>query len=317
MTAITKSKQKKKKKKPFWELVKRDKILLGIIALPVIYYIVYKYLPMLGLMMAFQDIPRRGSFFKMFTYEWVGFDNFIRFFSSAYFWRLLRNTFLLSLYSIAWSFPVPIIFAIMLNEVRNRKYRRTVQTLTYMPYFISLVVAMGIVVNFLAPHNGLLNQFLGIFGVEPIDFMHDPKWFRTIYILSGIWQTFGYNAIIYIAAITAIDPQLYEAAKIDGASKVQQVFRITIPCIMPTVIIMLILNLGNLLNVGFEKVLLLYSPSIYEVSDVISTYVYRVGLQNADFGFGTAVGLFNSVINFTFIIVFNKIARSLSGISLW
>ena len=308
---------KAKSKASFWSLVKRDWLLLAIIAIPVLYYVIYRYVPMVGILMAFQQVPRRGSFFSIFTNNWIGFENFIRFFQSPYFWRLLSNTFLISLFGILWSFPVPIIFAIMLNEIKNIKYQRTIQTISYMPYFISLVVAVGIVVNFLNPQDGIVNLILNKFGVASADFLHDPKYFRTIYIVSGIWQSYGYSAIIYIAAITSIDPQLYEAAKIDGASKMQQIRHITFPCMIPTIIILLILSLGNLLNVGFEKVLLLYSPSTYSTADVISTYVYRVGIVETNFGFGTAIGLFNSVINFVFIIVFNRIARSASGISLW
>ncbi len=304
-------------KQGFLKLVKRDWVLLLIIALPVLYIVVYKYLPMVGILMAFQKVPRRGDFFSIFANQWVGFDNFKEFFSSIYFTRLLSNTFLISLYGILWSFPIPIIFAIALNEIKVRWYQRTVQTLTYIPYFISLIIAMGIVVNFLHPQDGVVNILMSGMGFKPIDFIHDPKWFRTIYIASGVWQTYGYNAIIYIAAINGIDQQLYEAAKIDGATKLQQVSMITLPCIAPTIIIMLILSMGNLLNVGFEKVLLLYSPSTYVVGDVISTYVYRVGLAGANFGLGTAIGLFNSVINFFFIIVFNKLAKMASGISLW
>lgn len=305
------------KKSRFWSLCKRDWMLLAIIALPVIYYIIYKYIPMIGVLMAFQNVPRRGSFFSIFTNPWIGLENFTRFFNSPFFFRLIRNTFLLSLYSILWSFPIPIIFALMLNEVRVKKYQRTVQTISYMPYFISIVVAVGIVVNFLNPQDGIINQVLLRLGLDSINFIQDPRYFRTIYITSGIWQTYGYSAILYIAAISCIDQQLYEAARIDGASRLQQVRHITFPSIIPTIIILLILSLGNLLNVGFEKVLLLYSPSTYSVADVISTYVYRVGIVDTDFGFGTAVGMFNSIVNFAFIIIFNKIARSVSGISLW
>lgn len=310
--------QTKTKPKPgFWSLVKRDWMLLAIIAIPTLFYIVYRYVPMVGILMAFQKVPRRGSFFTIFANQWTGMENLLRFFNSPYFWRLITNTFLLSLFGILWTFPIPIIFAIMLNEIKNIKFQRTIQTISYMPYFISLVVAVGIVVNFLNPQDGVINLMLNRLGITSLDFLHDPKYFRTIYIASGVWQSYGYNAIIYIAAITGIDPQLYEAAKIDGASKFQQIKHITFPSMIPTIVILLILSLGNLLNVGFEKVLLLYSPATYPVADVISTYVYRIGIVDTDFGFGTAVGLFNSVINFIFIIVFNKIARKASGISLW
>lgn len=308
---------KKGNKAGFFSLVKRDWRLLVIIALPALYFLVYKYIPMLGILMAFEKVPRRGGFFSIFTNDWIGFENFMRFFASPYFARLVSNTFLLSFYGILWSFPIPIVFAIMLNEIKNVGYQRAIQTISYMPYFISLVVAVGIVVNFLNPQDGVFNLMLKSLGMDTLDFLHDPKYFRTIYIASSIWQTYGYSAIIYIASITSIDQQLYEAAKMDGASKLQQIRHITFPSMIPTIVILLILSLGNLLNVGFEKVLLLYSPATYPVADVISTYVYRIGIVDTDFGFGTAVGLFNSVVNFVFIIVFNKIARATSGISLW
>jgi putative aldouronate transport system permease protein len=205
----------------------------------------------------------------------------------------------------------------VLSEVRHRPYQRFVQTVSYLPYFISMVVAMGMVVNFLNPEGGIVNVVLEHLGIEPTDFMNNARWFRPIYIVSGIWQTFGFNAILYLGAITAIDPQLYEAATIDGATRVQKIRFITFPSLIPTIIILLILNLGNMLNVGFEKIILLYNPSTYETADVIQTYVYRRGLQENNFGFGAAVGLFNSVVNFVLIVLFNKLARSVSSISLW
>lgn len=301
----------------FISLVRRDWMLLAIIALPFLFYIVFRYVPMVGILMAFQKVPRRGTFFSIFSNPWVGMENFMSYFNSPYFLRTVSNTFLISLFGLLWSFPVPIAFAILLNEIKNMKYQRTIQTISYMPYFVSLVVAVGIIVNFMNPQDGVVNIILQKFGVSGIDFIHDPKWFRSIYIASGIWQSYGYNAIIYIAAITSIDPQLFEAATIDGASKVQQIRRITIPSMIPTIVILLILSLGNLLNVGYEKVLLLYSPATYSTGDVISTYVYRKGIVETNYGFGTAVGLFNSVVNFGFIVVFNWIARRSSGISLW
>lgn len=307
-------------KKGFFQLVRRDAALLVILAIPVIYMLVYKYLPMAGLLMAFKDVPRRGGFMSIFNGEnWVGLKNFRDFFGTQMFGRLLKNTFLLSVYNILWSFPVPIVFALMLNEIRRKRYQRTLQTLAYLPYFISLVVAMAIVLNLLSPSSGLFNQIRNAFGLESIHFMGDPKYFRTIYVASGIWQTFGYSAIIYVAAITSIDQQMYEAAVIDGASRWQQLLHITLPSIMPTVIIMLIMSLGNVLNVGFEKVILLYSPTNYSVSDVLSTYVYRMGLasKSPNYGLATAAGLFNSVVNFTLVIIFNKIARKTTEISLW
>ncbi|OHD67594.1 MAG: sugar ABC transporter permease [Spirochaetes bacterium RBG_13_68_11] len=288
-------------------LCRRDRDLLIIISLPFVYYILFKYLPMYGVILAFKDFAVNKGILGS---PWVGLRWFEQFFSSPYFFRLIRNTFLLSIYSIIFSFPVPIVFAILLSEIRYRWYQRVAQTASYLPYFLSMVVAMGMVVNF-------LNVALVRLGLTPLDFMNDARWFRTIYVVSGIWQTFGFNAILYLAAITAIDPQLYEAATIDGATQLQKIRSITLPSIVPTIVILLILNLGNMLNVGFEKIILLYTPANYETADVISTYVYRRGLQENNFGFGTAVGLFNSVINLVLIIVFNKLSRRLSSISLW
>ncbi len=298
----------------FLHLCRRDRDLLVIISLPFVFYVLFKYLPMYGVILAFKDFAvNRG----ILGSRWVGFKWFQQFFSSPYFFRLIRNTFLLSIYSIVFSFPVPIIFAILLSEVRHRWYQRFAQTASYLPYFLSMVVAMGMVVNFLNPQEGILNVALERLGFESIDFMNNARWFRSIYVVSGIWQNFGFNAILYLAAITSIDPQLFEAATIDGATQVQKIRYITLPSLVPTIIILLILNLGNMLNVGFEKIILLYTPATYETADVISTYVYRRGLQENNFGFGTAVGLFNSIINFALIIVFNRLARRISSISLW
>lgn len=307
-------------KMSFFQLVRRDAVLLLILAVPVIYMLVYKYLPMVGLLMAFKEVPRRGGFMEIFSADnWVGLDNFRDFFGTQMFGRLLKNTFLLSIYNILWSFPVPIIFALLLNEIRRKRYQRLLQTLAYMPYFISLVVAMAIVMNLLSPSGGLFNQIREAMGLESIHFFGEPEYFRTIYIASGIWQTFGYSAIVYIAAITAIDMEMYEAAVIDGASRWQQLWRITLPSIMPVIVIMLIMAMGNTLNVGYEKIILMYSPSNYSVSDVFSTFVFRVGLasKSPNYGLATAAGLFTSVVNFTMVIVVNKIARKAADISLW
>jgi putative aldouronate transport system permease protein len=298
----------------FLFLCGRDRDLLVIIALPFVFYVVFKYLPIYGLILAFKDFSMRKGILGS---PWVGFRWFQQFFSSVYFFRLIRNTFLLSIYTIIFSFPVPIAFAILLSEVRHRWYQRAAQTVSYLPYFISMVVAMGMVVNFLNPQEGILNVALGKLGMKPIDFLNSPRWFRPVYVVSDIWQNFGFNAILYLAAITSIDPQLFEAATIDGATQLQKIRHITIPSLVPTIVILLILSLGNMLNVGFQKIILLYTPSTYETGDVISTYVYRRGLQENNFGFGTAVGLFNSVVNFLLIIVFNRLARRISSISLW
>jgi putative aldouronate transport system permease protein len=295
-------------------LARRDRDLLVIVALPFVFYVIFKYVPMYGVVLAFKRFSMNRGILGS---PWVGLQWFQQFFTSPYFVRLIRNTFLLSIYSIIFSFPVPIFFAILLSEVGNVAYRRFAQTVSYLPYFISMVVAMGMVVNFLNPQEGILNVLLQRLGGESIDFINNARWFRSVYIVSGIWQTFGFNAILYLAAITSIDVQLFEAATIDGATQMQKIRHITIPSLIPTIVILLILNLGNMLNVGFEKIILLYTPATYETADVISTYVYRRGLQENNFSFGTAVGLFNSLVNFALIIVFNRLSRRISSISLW
>ncbi len=298
----------------FLFLCRRDWDLLLIISLPFAYYVIFRYLPIYGVILSFKDFSIRKGILGS---PWVGLKWFDQFFSSPYFFRLLRNTFLLSVYTIIFSFPVPIVFAILLSEIKHRWYQRFAQTTSYLPYFISMVVAMGMVINFLNPEEGVINVVLARLGITPVDFMNNARWFRSVYVVSGIWQTFGFTAILYLAAITSIDVQLFEAATMDGATRLQKIRFITLPSISSTIIILLILNLGNMLNVGFEKIILLYTPATYETGDVISTYVYRRGILENNFGFGSAVGLFNSVINFVLIVVFNRISRKVSSISLW
>ena len=294
--------------------IHRDRYLWLLVLPCIAYFVIFAYIPMGGVILAFKNyIPTKG----IWGSSWVGFKYFQDFFASPYFGRLLRNTVLLSVFNILWSFPVPVIFALFLNEVKNGPFKKIVQTVSYMPYFISVVVLAGMVVNFLSPYGGIANKLIGLFGMESINFLAEPKYFRTIYIASGIWQGFGYSSIIYLSTISSIDPQLYEAAKIDGARRFQRMAHITFPGILPTVVIMLILSFGNIMSVGFEKINLLYSPATYETADVISTYVYRRGILDAQYSFGTAVSLFNSVINFGLILLVNKISRRVSDISLW
>ena len=230
---------------------------------------------------------------------------------------MIANTVLLSLYSIVFGFPIPILFAICITEVRRSSLRRVVQTVSYLPHFISTVVLVGMLHNMLNTNTGIINNLIALFGGKRITFLMAPEWFRTIYVSSGVWQSFGYSSIIYIAAIFGIDPTLYEAANIDGMSKFKQSWYITIPMISQTIIILFIMRLGNIMSVGFEKVFLLYNPSIYKTADVISTYVYRKGIESSNYSYASAVGLFNSLINFTFIIVANTICRKLTETSLW
>ncbi|MDI6619307.1 MAG: ABC transporter permease subunit [Clostridiales bacterium] len=296
------------------KIFNRDKYLWMMILFPLIYYIVFKYIPMYGLIISFENFsPYRG----ILKGPWVGFKYFIEFFNSTFFWRLMRNTFLLNVYSIIFGFPAPIILALIVNGITAKFYKKSVQTISYLPHFVSTVVVVGMVVNFLSPTTGLINHVLSFFGQKPINFMIMPRWFRTIYIASGIWQEVGWSSIIYLAALSGVDSGLYEAAKVDGANKIQQTIFITLPSILPTIIIMLILRMGNMLSVGAEKVLLMYNPLTYEVADVINTYVYRIGIGNSEFSYGSAVGLFQSAINFILVASVNKISKKVSEISLW
>ncbi|MCU6712812.1 ABC transporter permease subunit [Paenibacillus sp. J5C_2022] len=294
--------------------IRRDKFLLLLVSPALAYYLLFEYLPMYGVIIAFKDFsPMKG----ILGSPWAGLKWFQQFFDSIYAARVIKNTLLLSTYMLLWSFPVPILFALLLNELKNALFKRVVQTVSYLPHFISIVVISGMIISFLSPAEGVVNMLLVQLGIGPINFLNEPDWFRTIYIGSGIWQTFGWSSIIYLAAIMSIDPSLYEAAKMDGAKRWQGILYITIPGILPTIIILLIMNLGHMMSVGFEKIILLYNPATYEVSDVISTFVYRRGLEGAEYGFAAAVGLFNSVVNFTLLVMVNRISRKISGIGLW
>jgi len=293
--------------------LKRNK-LLYLMVLPVVaYYVIFDYGPMYGLQIAFKDYsPGTG----IWGSPWTGFDHFIEFFNSYYFWRLIRNTVLISLYDLIFGFPAPIILALLLNELRQQLFKRVVQTISYLPHFISVVVVVGMLVDFLA-RDGVVNQLLSFFGVEPRSYLSEPGWFRFLYISSGIWQHIGWGSIIYLAALSNIDPTLYEAARVDGANRWRQALHITIPGIMPTVIILLILRMGSMMSVGSEKILLMYNPLTYETADVISTFVYRKGILEASYSYTTAVGLFNAVIAFSLLIISNSISKRVSETKLW
>ncbi|NSW92215.1 MAG: sugar ABC transporter permease [Firmicutes bacterium] len=294
--------------------IARDKYLILLVLFPVIYFIVFHYIPMYGVIIAFKDFsPSKG----ILGSPWVGLRWFYEFFNSNYAFRLIRNVLLLNLYNLVWGFPIPIMFALLLNELKNGLFKRIVQTVSYLPHFISVVVIVGMVVIFLSPYGGIINVIIEKLGYKSINFMSKPEWFRTIYIATGIWQEFGWNSIIYLAALSSIDPQLYEAAKIDGASRWKQVIHITLPGLAPTIIILFILQVGRMMKVGFEKIILMYNPATYEVSDVISPYVYRVGLLGGEFSFASAVDLFNSVINFILLVSVNKLSKKLTDIALW
>ena len=285
-----------------------------LMAVPVIvYFFIFNYIPMGGILMAFEDYSiKKGIFGSTF----VGFDNFIRFFNSIYCWRVIRNTLLISLYGLLFSFPFPIIFALCLNEIRNTKFKKLTQTISYLPYFISIVVVVSILQDFTSA-DGVLTQLAAALGDTGGAPWSRPEWFRNLYIGSNIWQHLGYNSIIFISALAAIDQELYEAAVIDGAGRWKQTLYITLPELSSTIVVLLILRLGQIMNVGYEKTILMYSPATYETADVIASYVYRVGIEDADYGYSTAINFFNSVVNFLVLFVANAISRKLSETSLW
>jgi putative aldouronate transport system permease protein len=269
---------------------------------------------MYGLQIAFKDFTAsmgiNGS-------PWVGVRHFIRFFSLPNFWSLIGNTLGLSIYQLIVGFPMPILLAVMINEVRNKKFKKAVQMITYAPHFVSTVVMCGMITLFLNQDKGIINHLIALFGGTRIDFMIKPEWFKTVFVFSGVWQNTGWGTIIYLAALSSIDPQLVESCRIDGANRLQKIWYVDLPGIAPTIIILLILNMGNLLSIGFEKVLLLQNSLNMGASDVISTYVYRIGLIGGEFSFSAAIGLFNSVINFILLIIVNQISRKVGQTSLW
>ena len=288
---------------------------LYILVLPVvIYFILFHYKPMFGLAIAFESNfnPRRGVMASGF----VGFQHFITFFTGPFFVSRMWNTLRISLSMLVFGFPSPIIFALLLNELRGKIFTRTVQTVTYMPHFISMVVLCSMVREF-TNSGGFINQIAMMFGYDGLSMLNKGGLFLPIYVVSGIWQSIGWDSIVYLAALTGIDMQLYEAAKIDGAGRWKQTLHVTLPGILPTIITMFIMRCGQIMSVGYEKIILLYNESTYEVADVISTYVYRIGLVQRQYSYSTAVGLFNSIINFILVILANTISRRLTQTSLW
>lgn len=302
-----------KSKRSCWKTIRKYKNVY-IILLPVIlYYVIFSYGPMVGNVIAFQDYSiTRG----LFNGKWVGFKHFKSFLTNYTCFRLIRNTLMINLYGLIFGFPAPIILALLLNEVKINWYKRFVQTITYMPYFISTVVVAGMMLDFLDTR-GLINDIIVIFGGEKIQFLVRPEMFWGIYTISEIWQGVGWGSIIYLSALSGVDMDLYEAAAIDGANRFKQLIHVTLPSILPTIMIMLILRLGQMMSLGYEKILLIYTPAIYETADVISTYVYRKGLLELNFSYSTAVNLFNSIINFILLVTSNRISRALTGSSLW
>jgi len=293
--------------------LRRNRSIYLMILPAVAYYIIFKYIPIYGASIAFKDYTFNAGILGS---PWVGLKHFRNFVESFYFMRLISNTFLLSLYSMLWGFPAPILLALLLNEIRQNSYKRLIQTVTYMPHFISTVVICGILTNFCSS-NGLFSRVVELMGGTPFNLLQRPKFFRTLYIASDIWAGIGWGSIIYLASIAAIDQEQYEAAIIDGAGRYKQAVYVTLPNIMPTVSIMLILRMGRLMNVGYEKVLLLYNEATWAVSDIISTYIYREGLVKMNYSSSSAIGLMNSVINIVFLLASNWFSKRVSENSLF
>lgn len=303
----------RKAKSMMMKRIKADRYLLFMLIPGVVYFLLLKYLPMFGILIAFKNFNIYKGFWES---DWVGLEYFNLFFNSPDAWVIIRNTFLLGIYRMVWGFPAPILLALLLNEVRIQLFKRVVQTISYMPYFISTVVVTGMVAMFLSPTNGIVNHFLGVFNISPIAFLQEAAWFRTIFVASDIWQEVGWASIIYLAALTTIDPSLYEASSIDGASRWRQMLSITLPGIFPAIAIIFILRTGNILETGFEKVYLLYNPATYEKADILATYVYRVGLTQSNFSYGTVIDLFSGVVGLIFIVSANYLGRK-GDASLW
>lgn len=280
----------------------------------ILFFLLFSYKPLTGLIIAFKDYsPFRG----VWDSEWVGFQYFIEFFTGPYAWRTIRNTLAISLTTLLIGFPMPIVLALLLNELTAIRFKKMVQTISYIPHFISVVVVCSIVTNFLSPTSGVINAILQSLGLDPIYFLSIPRYFIPIYIMMNIWKTTGYSSIVYIASLTSIPDEQYEAARVDGAGRWLQFLYVTLPGLTPTIIIMLLIQLGGILNVGYEAIILMYNPSIYETADVINTYVYRVGIMEARYDYATAIGLFNSVVALVLVMAANKISNKFTQVGLW
>ncbi|MEK3890032.1 ABC transporter permease [Bacillus sp. FSL K6-3431] len=303
-----------RKRKTNWKLAKKHWQLYLLMLLPLASLIIFKYVPMLGSVIAFKDY---NVIKGIMGSEWVGFKYFTQFFNLPHFWTIIGNTLGLSLYGLLIGFPAPILLALALNEVRQGLFKKSVQMVTYAPYFISTVIMVSIIIVALSPNTGIVNSILGIFGVDPKNFMGEPGLFKSIYVFSDVWQHTGYGAIIYLAALAGVNPEFYEAAKMDGASRIQKILNIDLPSILPVTVILLILNIGNMMAIGFEKIYLMQNSLNVQTSEVISTYVYKVGLLESNFSFSAAVGLFNSVVNLILLVLVNYIAKKVSKNSLW
>lgn len=294
--------------------VRRDYDLYLMLIPMILLFLLFSYRPMLSLVIAFKKYsPFRG----IADSPWIGLEHFRSFFGNPYAWRVIRNTLVISLVNLFFGFPLPIIFALLLNELRARRFRKVVQTFSYIPHFISTVVVCGLVINFLSPSSGVVNSVIRYFGGTPKYFMSQASSFVPIYYLMEMWRTIGYSSIIYIAALTSISAELYEAATVDGAGRWRQFLNVTFPCLLPTIVVVLLVRLGTILNIGYEAIILLYNPSIYETADIINTYVYRVGILEGRYDFATAVSLLNSVVALILVVFANRVANKTTGTGLW
>lgn len=300
-------------KVPWRVALRRDWQLYSLVVLPLLFFLVFRYLPMLGNVIAFRRFQPGGS---IFGEEWVGLRYVEMFLNDPTFWQAFTNTLIIGALSLLFCFPLPIVLALLLNEVRTRYFKRFVQSVSYLPHFLSVVIVAGMLMQLLSV-DGTVNQIVRVFGGEATAFLQQPEWFRAIYVSSEVWQTVGWGTILYLAALTTIDPNLYEAARIDGAGRWRQTWHVTLPGIRPTMMVLLILNIGTFMAVGFEKILLIYNPLTYPTADVIATYLYRVGLESNNFSYAAAIGLFEAVIGLTLIISANAISRRTVGASLW
>ncbi len=300
-------------KESIWRHLKKEWRLYTFLIIPVLYFVIFKYVPMLGNIIAFRKY--RGGV-NILGDQWVGLRYFRQFFKDQSFWNAFQNNLILSLSYLAWRFPITLTFALMLNEVKNAAGKKLVQTISYLPHFISMVIVAGMVKEFVSL-TGPINGLMGLLGFEKLPFIQLAEWFPAIYIVSGIWQGLGWGTILYLAAMTGIDTQLYEAAKIDGANRFKQVIHVTIPGIMPTIVTLLILDIGGIMGSNFEKILLLYNPMTYETSDVIATYVYRMGITGGNFSYATAVGLFEGIIGLVLVMSANVLSKKTTETSLW
>ncbi|NED52872.1 sugar ABC transporter permease [Micromonospora sp. BL1] len=298
---------------PWRRALRRDWQLYSLAVLPLLFFLTFRYLPMLGNVIAFRRFQPGGSLFGEY---WTGLRYFRLFFTDPTFWNVFTNTLVLGALTLVFCFPLPIVLALLLNEVRNRALKRFVQSVSYLPHFLSIVIVAAMVLQLLSV-DGAVNQMLRVVGGEPVPFMQQAGWFRTIYVSSEVWQTVGWGTILYLAALTTVDGDLYEAARIDGANRWRQTWHVTLPGIRPTMVTLLILNIGTFMAVGFEKILLLYNPLTYPTADVISTYLYRVGIVSGNLSYAAAIGLFESVIGLTLVLSANAISRRTVGTSLW